>query len=170
MTGTDSMMGMWIAMMVAMMLPSLVPMLWRYRQGVWRAAIAGATYVLLWTMIAVATYPLSIALAAIKTRQPIAAGVIVVIAGALQFTRSKAERPEHHGSAWRHGLALGLHSARCCANLMVIMMVYGAMDLPAMAVITALITADQLRACPRNDRAHARRPTARLTCPPGPCQ
>ena len=26
--------GMWIVMMVAMMLPSLVPMLWRYRQAV----------------------------------------------------------------------------------------------------------------------------------------
>src|ERR1700686_5765224 len=29
-----SFMGMWVVMMVAMMLPSLVPMLWRYRQAV----------------------------------------------------------------------------------------------------------------------------------------
>ena len=29
-----SFLGMWIVMMVAMMLPSLVPMLWRYRQAV----------------------------------------------------------------------------------------------------------------------------------------
>ena len=36
--------GMWIVMMVAMMLPSLVPMLWRYRQAVGRtAASAKAT-------------------------------------------------------------------------------------------------------------------------------
>src|SRR6059058_6250517 len=28
--------GMWIVMMVAMMLPSLVPMLWRYREAVGR--------------------------------------------------------------------------------------------------------------------------------------
>ena len=29
-----SFLGMWVVMMVAMMLPSLVPMLWRYRQAV----------------------------------------------------------------------------------------------------------------------------------------
>ena len=29
-----SFLGMWIVMMVAMMLPSLVPMLWRYRKAV----------------------------------------------------------------------------------------------------------------------------------------
>jgi predicted metal-binding membrane protein len=29
-----SFVGMWVVMMVAMMLPSLVPMLWRYRQAV----------------------------------------------------------------------------------------------------------------------------------------
>jgi predicted metal-binding membrane protein len=28
--------GMWVVMMVAMMLPSLVPMLWRYREAVGR--------------------------------------------------------------------------------------------------------------------------------------
>src|SRR5580700_5627421 len=37
-TGTAaSFLGMWIVMMVAMMLPSLIPMLWRYRRAVMRA-------------------------------------------------------------------------------------------------------------------------------------
>jgi predicted metal-binding membrane protein len=31
-----SFLGIWVMMMVAMMLPSLVPMLWRYRQAVGR--------------------------------------------------------------------------------------------------------------------------------------
>jgi hypothetical protein len=31
-----SFLGMWVVMMVAMMLPSLVPMLWRYRQALGR--------------------------------------------------------------------------------------------------------------------------------------
>src|SRR6476661_1500058 len=35
-----SFLGMWVVMMVAMMLPSLVPMLWRYRQGVGRTGEA----------------------------------------------------------------------------------------------------------------------------------
>src|SRR6266850_4194636 len=32
--GAAAFLGMWVVMMVAMMLPSLVPMLWRYRQAV----------------------------------------------------------------------------------------------------------------------------------------
>src|SRR5688572_7986302 len=35
-----SFLGMWVVMMVAMMLPSLVPMLWRYRQAVGRTGQA----------------------------------------------------------------------------------------------------------------------------------
>ena len=70
------------------------------------------------------------ALAAIEMQQPalarvvpIAVGVVVVIAGALQFTawkvhhlaccRAAPERgrllPADAGTAWRHGLRLGLH-------------------------------------------------------------
>src|SRR5471030_1063548 len=46
-------MGMWVVMMVAMMMPSLVPMLWRYRQAVdstggpplgWLTALVGVGY------------------------------------------------------------------------------------------------------------------------------
>src|SRR5512139_466229 len=36
-----SFLGMWVVMMVAMMLPSLVPMLWRYRDAVGRARGGG---------------------------------------------------------------------------------------------------------------------------------
>ena len=35
-----SFLGMWVVMMVAMMLPSLLPMLWRYRQAVGRTGEA----------------------------------------------------------------------------------------------------------------------------------
>jgi predicted metal-binding membrane protein len=38
--------GTWVVMMVAMMMPSLVPMLWRYRQAVGVAAAVGARFVL----------------------------------------------------------------------------------------------------------------------------
>jgi hypothetical protein len=49
--------GMWIVMMVAMMLPSLVPMLWRYREAVGMkgetrlgrlTALVGVGYFLVW--------------------------------------------------------------------------------------------------------------------------
>src|SRR5437763_17043530 len=66
-----SFLGMWVVMMVAMMLPSLVPMLWRYRQAVtrtgdtrlaWLTALVGAGYFFVWTAFGVAAFPLGIAL------------------------------------------------------------------------------------------------------------
>ena len=101
-----SFLGMWIVMMVAMMLPSLVPMLWRYRQAVGGrgetrlgrlTALVGAGYFFVWTVFGMAAFPLGVALAALEMQQPalaravpIAAGVVVLIAGALQFTAWKA--------------------------------------------------------------------------------
>src|SRR5437667_4843048 len=55
-----SFLGMWVVMMVAMMLPSLVPMLWRYRQAVGRTveaplgrltAVVGVADFFLWTVV-----------------------------------------------------------------------------------------------------------------------
>ena len=53
-------------------------------------------------------------------------------------------------TAWRHGFCLGLHCARCCANLMAILLVVGVMDLGAMAAVTAAITLERL--APAADR------------------
>src|SRR6266481_2459801 len=169
-----SFLGMWIAMMVAMMMPSLVPMLWRYRQAVGKTgeprlgrltALVGVGYFFVWTMFGMAAFPLGAAVAAVEMQQhalaraaPIAVGVVVLIAGGLQFTAWKA----HHlaccrevparglrlladaGTAWRHGLSLGLHCSYCCAGLMAILLIIGVMDLRAMAVVAAAITLERL--------------------------
>jgi predicted metal-binding membrane protein len=157
---------MWVVMMVAMMLPSLAPMLWRYRQAVGRTgdtrlgrltALVGAGYFFVWTAFGMAAFPLGVALAAVEMQLPalaravpIVVGVVVLIAGAFQFTARKA----HHlarcreapgrgrtlaagaGPAWRHGLCLGLHCSYCCAGLTAILLVIGVMDLRAMAAVT----------------------------------
>src|SRR4029077_17547216 len=52
--------------------------------------------------------------------------------------------PAGAGTAWRHGVRLGLHCGPCCGNLMVIPLVLGIMDLRVMAVVTAAITAERL--------------------------
>src|SRR5213595_3117908 len=101
-----SFLGMWVVMMVTMMLPSLVPMLWRYRQAVGRTgetrpgrltALVGVGYFVVWTVFGMAAFPLGVALAAVEMQQPalaravpIAVGVVVLIAGCLQFTAWKA--------------------------------------------------------------------------------
>jgi predicted metal-binding membrane protein len=169
-----SFLGMWTVMMVAMMLPSLVPMLWRYRQAVGRrgetrlgrlTALVGVGYFFVWTLFGMAAFALGVALAEVEMRRPalsraapIAVGVVVVIAGALQFTAWKTYHlaccrdtsgcgrtlPEDAGTAWRHGLSLGLHCCYCCAGLTAILLVIGIMDLHAMAAVTAAISVERL--------------------------
>ena len=52
--------------------------------------------------------------------------------------------PTDAGTAWRHGLHLGIECCLCCADLMVILMVIGVMDLRVMAVVAAAITVERL--------------------------
>jgi predicted metal-binding membrane protein len=169
-----SFLGMWVVMMVAMMLPSLVPMLSRYRQAVGKpvearlgrlTAIVGAGYFFVWTVFGMAAFPLGVTLAAVEMQQPalaravpIAVGVVILYAGFLQFTAWKARHlaccreapgrgrmlPADAGTAWRHGLRLGLHCSRCCVGLIAILLVLGVMDLRAMAVVGAAITIERL--------------------------
>jgi predicted metal-binding membrane protein len=166
-----SFLGMWTVMMVAMMLPSLVPELWRYRAVVgsvgaarlgWQTALVGIGYFFVWTALGAVVFPVGVAVASIVARQPalarvvpIAVGLVVVAAGALQFTAWKARRlscrgesatspPGNAGAAWRHGIRLGVECAHCCAGLMVIPLVMGMMDLRVMAAVTVAITAERL--------------------------
>jgi len=164
--------GMWIVMMVAMMLPSVAPTLWRYRQSIGRrrTALVGVGYFSVWTMVGMAAFGLGVVLAAVEMQRPalaravpICAGVVVLFAGALQFTAWKArhlaccrESPGVHGklpagAAWCHGLRLGLHCTYRCAGLTTVLLVIGVMDLRAMAAVTAAITVE--RFAPAGDRA-----------------
>jgi predicted metal-binding membrane protein len=169
-----SFLGMWVVMMVAMMLPSLAPSLWRYRQAVDGAGgtrlglltvLFGAGYFLVWAVIGMAAFPVGIALATLEMRQPalaravpIAVGVVVLIAGVLQLTSWKTRHlaccreapgrgqalPADAGTAWRHGLRLGFHCTSCCAGLTAILLVIGVMDLRAMAGVAAAIAVERL--------------------------
>jgi len=166
--------GMWIVMMVAMMLPSLVPMLRRDRAAAgaagerrlgWRTALVGAGYFVAWTLFGVVVFPLGVALAAaamelplLARAVPIAVGAVVLLAGTLQFTAWKATQlaccrdgPARIGTlatgaaaAWREGLRLGVHCIACCLGPTAILLVVGVMDLRAMAVVTVVITLERL--------------------------
>jgi predicted metal-binding membrane protein len=173
--------GMWMVMMVAMMLPSLVPMLLRYGGAVrgadarrlgWLTALVGAGYFCVWAVFGMAAFPAGAAMAGLEMQHPalaravpIAAGVVVLLAGALQFTAWKGcalagcrevqglgrTLRADAGTAWRHGLRLGVRCSRCCGNLMAILLVVGVMDLRAMALVTAAITVERL--APAGERA-----------------
>jgi predicted metal-binding membrane protein len=58
--------------------------------------------------------------------------------------------PADVGTAWRYGVRLGLQCGCCCGSLTAILLVVGVMDLRAMAVVTAAISAERL--APAGDR------------------
>jgi predicted metal-binding membrane protein len=172
--------GMWIVMTAVMMLPSAIPMLGRYRRAVrgaggarlaWLTALAGAGYWLVWIAVGAAVFPLDVALSALLAAvpalgrmAPLGAAIVVVIAGAYQLSIWKARRlacarelPLRSRSAdvgpaaaLQHGARLGLSCARSCANLMVILLVLGVMDLRAMAAAGVVIATERL--APWGDR------------------
>jgi predicted metal-binding membrane protein len=169
-----SFLGMWTMMMVAMMLPSLVPVLWRYRQALREAegepmgrltVLAGAAYFLVWAGQGAVVFPLGVAVAAAAMRWPAIAravplgtGLVVLAAGILQVSPWKARhlaccrglrppRPRTRGrwsAAWKHGLRLGVHCGACCVGLTAVLLVEGAMDLRVMAAVTVGVTAERL--------------------------
>ena len=166
--------GMWVVMMVAMMLPSLVPILRRYRQALGNAdhlspdlliVVVGLGYFLVWAVLGMAVYVLGIGFATLAIEcpvvakaVPVATGMVVVIAGALQFTAWKARLlaccrelpihgcslPTNAGNAWRYGLHRGIHCSCCCAGFTAVLVVNGVMDLGVMAAVTAAITVERL--------------------------
>jgi predicted metal-binding membrane protein len=157
--------AMWTPMMTAMMLPSLAPMLWRYWQATNErgsihsgglTALVGAGYFMVWAALGLIAF-LLLQLPSIEHAGPLAAALVMLIAGVLQFTSWKA----HHlaccrdaacecstgngaGTALRYGLRLGFHCSCCCAGSTAVLLVTGLMDLRAMAVATAAITAERL--------------------------
>jgi predicted metal-binding membrane protein len=169
-----SFIGMWVVMMMAMMLPALMPMLSRYRQAVcgsctarlgWLTAIVGAGYFFIWTLIGIGAFVVGIGLAKIEMRQPalaravpITMGVVVLVAGLLQFTAWKAHQlaccrdapghgcrlPADIGTACKYGMRLGLRCSYCCAGLTAILLAIGVMDLGAMAFVTTAISLERL--------------------------
>ncbi len=173
-TAAASFLGMWLVMMVAMMLPALVPALSRYRQAIHGisephlsrlTALAGAGYFFVWTAFGMIVFPLGVALATLTMQRPslsravpLAIGVVVFLAGVLQFTAWKSHHltccrespgrgrtlPPNARTAWQHGLHLGLHCTYCSAGLTAILLVTGVMDLRAMAAVTIAMTIERV--------------------------
>ena len=166
--------GMWVVMMVAMMLPPLMPMLRRYRQAVGGidnahldrlTARVAVGYFAVWTLLGIVIFPLGVLLASLAmhlpelaSKVPMLAGAVVAIAGAMQFSpwkihhlnccrhsldRGSSLRPDS-GTAWRHGLHLGLRCCYCCAGHTAVLLMVGVMSLSAMIVVAAAISAERL--------------------------
>jgi predicted metal-binding membrane protein len=169
-----SFLGMWVSMTPAMMLPSLAPSLWRYREAVASSGathpdrltvVAALAYLCVWTMAGEGVLLVGAALTEFAAQvpllagaAPLASGLTVVAMGVVQRSGWKARQlarcgchsasggplPPDARSAWRHGVRLGVDCVRCCANLMAILLATGPMDLRAMGLVTGMITLERL--------------------------
>lgn len=167
--GAAIFMGMWATMMVAMMLPTVAPIVLLHRMVIRRrgggpvptgAFIAG--YLVIW--VAVGIVPL-LALMGFRhvAHESVwigrAGGGVLVLAGAYQFTRWKdtclraCRRPltflltHDFGSgplgALRTGASHGLYCFGCCWGLMAVLFVVGLMNLTWMAAIAVVFLAEK---------------------------
>jgi predicted metal-binding membrane protein len=156
--------GMWVAMMVAMMFPTIAPFVLAHRMVVKKrgggefptVAFVGG-YLAVWSLIGVVPLIAFLAFrdvsadAADSRWLPTLAGVILVVAGGYQFTRWKAVCLKHcrtplsflmtHDfgggapSAFKAGLNHGAYCLGCCWALMAVLVVVGLMNLVWMAAI-----------------------------------
>jgi predicted metal-binding membrane protein len=167
-------MGMWAVMMVAMMLPSLMPQLLSYRRSLrisgdthlgLPTAIAGAGYFFVWIAFGAVAYSVGLAVTAIEMRwpalaqfAPIAIGGVLLLAGSVQLTAWKFRELTHcrnarvsrspSPDAWKYGLRLGWHCSLCCLGFMTILLVTGVMSLGFMALVTTAITIERFALWP----------------------
>jgi predicted metal-binding membrane protein len=165
----------WVVMMVAMMLPALVPVLERYAgiagtlprpRPAGLTAVAGAGYFAVWAVVGAAAYPLGVTLTVgalrwppVARAAPLATAAVLVLAGALQFTRWKLfhlrccrdcrpSAPPSPAGAWRYGLAVGGHCVLCCAGYMSALLALGMMNLGTVALVASAISLERLAPWP----------------------
>ena len=167
---------MWLVMTIAMMLPILGRVLWRFREQIEGAdetrkarlsALVSAGYFFVWAALGVGVFAAGAGLTVIEMREPsvagavpLAAGLVLLIAGALQFTTWKArqlaccrELPGHGRAlplgareAWWDGLRFGIRCICCCAGLTALLLVLGVTHVWAMVAVTVAISLERLAA------------------------
>lgn len=162
--------AMWVTMMVAMMLPTIAPIVLvhlavvRQRgRGVHTTALFVAGYFLVWSAIGVVPLLAYKAIAGIGTATPpwlaVAAGAILILAGAYQFTPWKRACLHHCQSplafvathdfgggalgALRAGAVHGAYCLGCCWALSSVLLAVGLMNLVWMAAIFAVFVIEK---------------------------
>lgn len=155
----------WVVMMMAMMLPCLFLMLRAYRVEARRHTwTVGAAYFLVWCVFGEISFLLGNALVRIEMGSPaltrlvpMAAGMVVAGAGALQFTAWKSRYLQRCSrsdcanasfdsrmAAGKYGLRLGADCVFCCLSFMLILLVTGVMDVGFMFILAGALTLERL--------------------------
>jgi predicted metal-binding membrane protein len=159
---------MWVVMMVAMMLPSASPMILTYaaitrrQPGTRRYApwVFAAAYIVVWSLFSVAATVGQLSLAdtpvldSAARATSLTGAVLLILAGVYQLTPLKNACLAHCRSPvgffmteWRDGIAgaftmgfkHGTYCLACCWMLMVLLFVFGAMNLLWIAALSVLV-------------------------------
>ena len=168
--------AMWGVMMAGMMLPSASPTLLLYglvarrqtpdARAPRRIYALASGYLLVWVLFSAGATALQRLLAKLlivspmmETTSAVAAGVLLLIAGAYQLTPLKAaclqtcQSPlgflmrrwrRGTGGAFRMGLEHGAYCVGCCWALMLLLFAGGVMNLAVIAALTALVAFEKL--------------------------
>jgi len=165
-------MGMWLAMMVAMMGPTIAPIVLAHRLVVQRkgdgniaTAVFVAGYLFVWT--AIGLVPLAVfeafrnydPMAGVPGWAPLIAGLVLVVAGLYQFTPLKTacltacstpfdflvshDFGSGNRGAFRAGITHGAFCLGCCWARMTVLVVVGLMNLVWMAVLAAIFLGEK---------------------------
>ena len=162
-------MSMWITMMVAMMFPTIAPIVLLHRmvlrrrgEGMFPTAVFAGGYLVVWSLVGL--LPLAALLGFRQVSEGStwvqrAGGAVLVLAGAYQFTRWKDSclracrspltflATHNFGTgargAFRAGASHGLYCLGCCWALMAVLLVVGLMNLAWMAGIAAIFLAEK---------------------------
>ena len=155
---------MWLAMMVAMMMPSALPTFLKTKRQWVSLCCMASGYFAIWLAAGIGIYALGVAFAAAAVRSdllsravPLLSGVMLIAAGALQFTRwkmaqlSRCRSPlgcaiscPQKETSFRLGCKQGASCCVCCAAPMTIQLVLGIMNPFVMVVVAIVIAAEKL--------------------------
>jgi predicted metal-binding membrane protein len=144
MTGLGSLaffVGLWTAMMAAMMLPGAAPAIWNQAQAGRRLAATPvflASYLALWTLVGIAIYPLY------RPHEYVAAGAVVMAAGIYELTPFKQRFRRRCRDTVRSGFEFGIYCVGSTLGLMLMLVALGVMSVAWMAVVAVLVLGQKL--------------------------
>jgi predicted metal-binding membrane protein len=130
-----------VVMMAAMMLPGAAPAVLRRAQasgGVRTVPLFIGSYLAVWALVGAAVYALY------RPHGSVAAGVVVIAAGAYEFTPLKRHFRRRCRESARSGFGFGLCCAGSSIGLMAMLVALGVMSVTWMVVIAVLVLGQKL--------------------------
>ena len=136
-----SFIAVWVVMMAAMMLPGAAPAVLRRTQasgGVRAVLLFIGSYLAVWALVGAAVYALY------RPHGSVAAGVVVIAAGAYEFTPLKRHFRRRCRESARSGFGFGLCCAGSSIGLMAMLVALGVMSVTWMVVIAVLVLGQKI--------------------------